>query len=66
MKEKDRKFIIDIFELDESGYEKLIGEVKSVSEKGEENLDDYINGLTENLPGRDAYEVKKILVHRLD
>jgi|GEM_PF-5984761 len=66
MKEKDRNFIINIFELDEDGYDKLVSEVKRIAQKGEEALEEHLNRMTENLSGRDAYEVKKILSYRLD
>ncbi|MGM0607432.1 MAG: hypothetical protein ACQESP_03310 [Candidatus Muiribacteriota bacterium] len=65
MKDKDKKFILNIFDIDENGFDELVSKVKSLPDDGDECKENYIKSITENMPGRDQYEVKKILLHRL-
>jgi hypothetical protein len=66
MKEKDKKFLYETLALDDSEFDKLVSKVRSLPEDGEDCKENFIKGLVEDMPGRDAYEVKKILLTRLD
>lgn len=66
MKEKDKNFLYKTLDLDESKFDDLVNKVRSLPEDGDNCKENYVKGLTENMAGRDAYEVKKILLTRLD
>jgi len=66
MKEKDKKFLFETLELDDSKFDKIVKKVKDLPEDGDDCKENYVKELSKDLPGRVAYEVKKILLTRLD
>ncbi|MDD2715756.1 MAG: hypothetical protein PHW04_07685 [Candidatus Wallbacteria bacterium] len=63
--DKDKNFLMRYLNLNEPDLQKLFDHLKSLPEDGDHNREEYVAELCNNLPGRDAYEIKKILLHRL-
>lgn len=56
---------MDTLNIDGDELERLFDYIKSLPDDGENSKEEYVKKLCENRPGRDGYEIKKILLHRL-
>ncbi|MDD5090916.1 MAG: hypothetical protein PHQ23_08370 [Candidatus Wallbacteria bacterium] len=63
--EKDKSFLVSYLDIKDADLDKLFHTIRSLPVDGEKNRESYVNKLCSNKPGRDAYEIKKILLHRL-
>ncbi|MCK9225913.1 MAG: hypothetical protein M0R46_09825 [Candidatus Muirbacterium halophilum] len=66
MKEKDKEFLHKALGIDDCEFDKLVAKVRELPEDGDDCKENYVKGLIKDMPGREAYEVKKILLTRLD
>jgi hypothetical protein len=63
--QKDKDFLMDTLNISNDELENMFSDILNLPEDGENSRESFVNSLCENRSGRDAYEIKKILLTRL-